>query len=140
VPLTCLGQHPSLRRHFSDRRKFCISVYSSLFSLPRVHRELFSTNPSFLLWFTLHLVDFLTSKSDFRRLRRVRYTQLSKSANQLGHAIHFKLEAFYSVYDFIRNRIVICTFLTLYEGGKLTIPFYLYFPLLVSNWSLSALL
>jgi hypothetical protein len=32
--------------------------------------------------------------------------------------------------QFIRNRIVICTFLTLYEGGKLTIPFYLYFPLL----------
>jgi hypothetical protein len=37
---------------------------------------------------------------------------------------------------FIRNRIVICTFLTLYEGGKLNIPFYLYFPLLVSNRSL----
>jgi hypothetical protein len=41
---------------------------------------------------------------------------------------------------FIRNRIGICTFLTLYEGGKLTIPFYFYFPLLVSNRSLSALL
>jgi hypothetical protein len=25
--------------------------------------------------------------------------------------------------DFIRNRIAICTFLTLNEGGKLTIPF-----------------
>jgi hypothetical protein len=34
---------------------------------------------------------------------------------------------------FIRNHIVICTFLSLYEGGKLTIPFYLYFPLLVRN-------
>jgi hypothetical protein len=41
---------------------------------------------------------------------------------------------------FIRNRIVICTLLTLYEGGKLTIPFYFYFPVLVSIRPLSALL
>jgi hypothetical protein len=41
---------------------------------------------------------------------------------------------------FIRNRIVICTFLTLFEGGKLTISSYLFFPLLVSNRPLSALL
>jgi hypothetical protein len=41
---------------------------------------------------------------------------------------------------FIRNRIVICAFLTLYEGGKLIIPFYVYFPLLVSNRPLPALL
>jgi hypothetical protein len=41
---------------------------------------------------------------------------------------------------FIRNRIVIYVFLTLLEGGKLTISFYLFFPLMVSNRPLSALL
>jgi hypothetical protein len=44
------------------------------------------------------------------------------------------------LFIFIRKRIVICVFLTLYEGGKLTIPFYVYFPLLVSNRPLPALL